>query len=120
MGPWHRQVNEDWLAQYRGWVYGFGFGLQLGLGVVTIVTTAAVYLAWVGALTAADPMIGALVGASFGLARAVPMVANASLTTPAAVAERVLTLDGWGGRVRIVTALGEAATACVAVIAAVR
>ena len=39
-----RQVNEDWLNRYRGWVYGAGFGLQLGLGVVTIVTTAAIYL----------------------------------------------------------------------------
>ena len=35
-----RQVNEDWMARYRGWAYGAGFGLQLGLGVVTIVTTA--------------------------------------------------------------------------------
>src|ERR1700737_2018054 len=44
----HRQVNEDWLHRYRGWVYGIGFGFQLGLGVVTIVTTAAVYL-WIAA-----------------------------------------------------------------------
>ena len=28
---------------YRGWVWGLGFGLQLGTGVVTIVTTSAVY-----------------------------------------------------------------------------
>src|ERR1700737_74390 len=34
---WRRQVNEDWLRRYRGWVYGIGFGFQLGLGVVTIV-----------------------------------------------------------------------------------
>src|SRR5439155_21261498 len=39
----HRQVNEEWLGRYRGWVYGAGFGLQLGLGVATIVTTSAVY-----------------------------------------------------------------------------
>src|SRR5438046_31484 len=24
-----RQVNEDWLARYRGWVYGGAFGVQL-------------------------------------------------------------------------------------------
>src|ERR687889_382232 len=41
-GP-RRQVNEAWLHRYRGWVYGAGFGLQLGLGVTTIVSTAAVY-----------------------------------------------------------------------------
>ena len=29
---WRRQVNEDWLAHYRGWVYGTGFGFQLGAG----------------------------------------------------------------------------------------
>src|SRR4051794_41008151 len=40
----HRQVDKDWLDRYRGWVVGAGFGLQLGLGVVTIVTTSAVYL----------------------------------------------------------------------------
>src|SRR5215218_7421258 len=27
---WRRQVDEDWLDQYRGWVYGAGFGAQLG------------------------------------------------------------------------------------------
>ena len=29
-GP-RRQVNEEWLTRYRGWVYGAGFGVQLGL-----------------------------------------------------------------------------------------
>src|SRR4249919_1505358 len=67
---WHRQVNEDWLTQYRGWVYGLGFGVQLGLGVVTIVTTAAVYLTWVAAFVSGSAAIGAAVGAAFGLARA--------------------------------------------------
>src|SRR3712207_4960816 len=32
----HRQVDEQWLEQYRGWVYGVSFGFQLGLGVVTV------------------------------------------------------------------------------------
>src|SRR5436305_13175892 len=35
-----RQVNEDWMARYRGWVYGAAFGAQLGAGVVTVVTSA--------------------------------------------------------------------------------
>src|SRR6478736_1103162 len=42
-GP-RRQVNEDWLATYRGWVYGIGFGTQLGLGFATIVESS---LTWV-------------------------------------------------------------------------
>src|SRR3954453_19341957 len=33
----HRQVDEDWLSRYRGWVYGAGYGAQLGVGVATIV-----------------------------------------------------------------------------------
>src|SRR6266508_308316 len=38
-----RQVNEEWLDVYQGWVYGLGFGFQLGLGVATVVTSSAVY-----------------------------------------------------------------------------
>src|SRR4029079_8098089 len=71
---WHRQVNEDWLTEYRGWVYGLGFGLQLGLGVVKIVTTAAVYLTWAGAFVVASWLLGLTVSAAFGLARAVPLL----------------------------------------------
>ncbi len=32
-----RQVDEDWLTRYRGWVYGAGYGAQLGVGFATIV-----------------------------------------------------------------------------------
>jgi MFS family permease len=72
-GP-HRQVNEDWLHRYRGWVIGLGFGVQLGLGVTTIVTTAAVYSALaVAALV--SPMTALVAGISFGLGRALPLLA---------------------------------------------
>jgi hypothetical protein len=72
-GP-HRQVNEDWLHRYRGWVIGLGFGVQLGLGVTTIVTTAALYSALaVAALV--SPMTALVAGASFGLGRALPLYA---------------------------------------------
>lgn len=70
-----RQVNDAWLHTYRGWVYGLGFGFQLGLGVVTIVTTAAVYTTFAAALLTASPAIGALLGAVFGAARALPVIA---------------------------------------------
>ena len=59
----HRQVNEDWMVRYRGWVYGLGFGLQLGTGVVTVVTTSAVYAMWVAALLSGRRRPGALIGA---------------------------------------------------------
>jgi MFS family permease len=84
-----RQVNEDWLNRYRGWVYGFGFGAQLGLGVVTIVTTATVYVAalfavLVGAVatTATSVGLGAAVGTSFGVSRALPLLLLVRVNNP--------------------------------------
>lgn len=65
-----RQVNEDWLARYRGWVYGVGFGAQLGAGVVTIVSSAATYATAAAAVLCAIPPTGALIGATFGAVRA--------------------------------------------------
>ncbi|MEE9416781.1 MAG: hypothetical protein V3V01_15970, partial [Acidimicrobiales bacterium] len=65
----HRQVDENWLLEYRGWVYGIGFGFQLGLGVVTIITTASLHLMIVAVVLGASPLLGALVGATFGLVR---------------------------------------------------
>ena len=54
-GP-RRQVDERWLDRYRGWVYGAGYGAQLGLGVTTIVSSAATYVALLAAfLTASAP-----------------------------------------------------------------
>jgi hypothetical protein len=87
----HRQVSEDWLNRYRGWVYGVGFGFQLGAGVVTIVTTAAVYLAValgvVGGLAAGGftsaALIGATVGVVFGISRAVPVLLLGQVQSPA-------------------------------------
>jgi hypothetical protein len=79
----HRQVNEDWLVRYRGWVYGSGFGFQLGLGVVTVVPTATVYAAWGLAVLAGSVGGGAAIGAAFGLTRALPVLGTAWVRTPA-------------------------------------
>src|SRR5689334_8163984 len=65
----HRQVDEQWLSRYRGWVYGGGFGFQLGLGVVTVVSSFTVYLAFGLALLSASVAGGLAVGAAFGLVR---------------------------------------------------
>jgi hypothetical protein len=117
---WHRQVNEDWLTQYRGWVYGFGFGFQLGLGVVTIVTTAAVYLTWAAAFVTGSAGVGAVVGAAFGLARAVPVLAAGTVRTPEAIGARVGGVDAWAGRFGVVTVSAEAVAAVTLVALAVR
>jgi hypothetical protein len=86
----HRQVNEEWLSRYRGWVYGLGFGLQLGAGFSTVVAISAVYGAFAAALLSGSVRIGLLIGGTFGLVRA------ASLFTVASVrrAEQLVAVDG--------------------------
>ena len=78
----HRQVDKDWLDRYRGWVVGLGFGFQLGLGVVTVVNTAAVYLALVLALLSGSVAAGAVVGTTFGLVRALVILVVAPVRRP--------------------------------------
>jgi hypothetical protein len=64
-----RQVDERWLQKYRGWVYGLGFGFQLGTGVMTIVSSAAVYLMVAAALLTRSVAGGVVIGAVFGTVR---------------------------------------------------
>ena len=81
--PRRRQVDEDWLPAYRGWVYGLGFGVQLGAGLTTVVTSASTYAALALAGVSASPVAGAVVGATFGLVRALPLLALRRVTTTA-------------------------------------
>jgi MFS family permease len=67
-----RQVDQDWLTAYRGWVYGAGFGFQLGLGVVTIISSAATLALLALALLTQSVAGGLLLGAVFGGTRALP------------------------------------------------
>lgn len=80
-GP-RRQVDEDWLVRYRGWVYGLGFGVQLGAGVATIVTSATVYLMVGLAVLTGSLLHAATIGMAFGIGRALPMLAVAGVETP--------------------------------------
>lgn len=80
-----RQVDEDWLARYRGWVYGGGYGYQLGLGVVTVVTSAATLALLALLVLVADPVAAALLGAVFGLARGLPLLMLRRVHSPAAL-----------------------------------
>jgi hypothetical protein len=82
-----RQVDERWLNAYRGWVYGAGFGFQLGMGAVTIVTAATVYLVGAAAVVLASPLSGALVGGAYGAARGATILAGRSIRTPARLVE---------------------------------
>src|SRR5436190_8547848 len=80
-GP-RRQVNERWLDEYRRWIYAVGFGAQLGIGVLTIVVTSAVYGVWAAALFSAHPAAGAAIGAAAGAMRGATLLAGARTTTP--------------------------------------
>jgi hypothetical protein len=112
-GP-RRQVNEEWLHRYRGWVYGAGFGAQLGLGVTTIVTTAAVYATIAAAVLAGTAAGGAAVGAAFGAARAATLLATARVREPRALATLDRRLRTWDRPARF----GALAVEAVLVIAA--
>ena len=115
---WHRQVDEAWLARYRGWVYGLGFGVQLGAGVLTIVTSSTVYAVLVLAVWSGSVPVGAALGLVFGLARALPVVALRRVHGPAQLRELFGRVERWGPPVdrlargsRVVAALAVAGTA---------
>jgi MFS family permease len=80
-----RQVNEDWMARYRGWVYGFGFGAQLGLGFATFVSCAAVYAAIAAEILCGRPAAGAVIGAAFGATKALSLVPTRTARDPASL-----------------------------------
>ena len=77
-----RQVNQDWIATYRGWVVGLGFGFQLGMGIVTIVTTSTVYVMLLAAFLSGGAGAGALIAGTFGLARASILLSVAGVKRP--------------------------------------
>ncbi len=71
--PAKRQVSEDWLDEYRGWVVGVGFGFQLGTGFATVVTTAAIPVTFLMAFMTHSWAQGLLIGIVFGIARSLPI-----------------------------------------------
>jgi hypothetical protein len=80
-GP-RRQVNERWLDQYRGWVYGLGYGAQLGVGISTVVTSAATYVALLAAFLTAGAGAGALIVGGYGALRGLTPLLAARVHTP--------------------------------------
>src|SRR5439155_1825334 len=98
-----RQVDEGWRTAYRGWVWGFGYGIQLGTGVVTVVTTSTVYATWVAAGLSGRAVAGAVIGVTFGLARAVPVVSVAGVRRPDQLLRVDAVLARWAGPARRAT-----------------
>jgi hypothetical protein len=114
-----RQVNEDWLHAYRGWVYGVGFGLQLGAGAATIVGASATYATFLCSFAAASLGTGALIGGVFGAMRGAAVLAAWRVRGPAELVELGRRLRRWEGRARRFALLAQAVLAVVAVAAAV-
>ncbi len=115
---WHRQVDEAWLARYRGWVYGIGFGLQLGAGVLTIVTSSTVYAVLLLAGWSGTAWVGVLVGATFGLVRALPVLSLHGVHAPGDLRVLFERVERWGPRVDRV-ARGSLVVAAAAVVGTV-
>ena len=111
-GP-RRQVDERWLDSYRGWVYGVGFGAQLGLGVTTVVTSAALYVALLAAVLSADPASGVAVLGVFGLVRGMSPLLAARVRLPSQLIALHVILARWREPSR---RIGLAATALIAAL----
>ena len=112
-----RQVNEDWLREYRGWVYGVAFGGQLGVGVTTIVTTSLVYVTLLAAFLAGGAVPGAAIVGLFGAARGATLLVGARVRRPHDLVRLHVAIDDWRPRIRRSTLIAQAALA-VALIAA--
>jgi len=95
-----RQVDEDWLGRYRAWVYAGGFGFQLGLGVVTVVTTATVYVTWAFAALTGSVAGGLVIGLTFGIVRALPILVVAHADTPGDLRSALRRFAGWAPAAR--------------------
>ena len=116
-GP-RRQVDENWLVTYRGWVYGAGFGAQLGVAFATIVTSSATWIAFACAFVSGSALGGAIVGGVFGVTRALPILATRSIRDAGDLRARIARLARWRPRAALVTTAAQAIAACALVVSA--
>ena len=107
-----RQVNENWIQTYRGWVYGGGFGVELGFGVSTIITTALVHLMVLAMVLSGSFAASLLIGTTFGLVRGATVLTAWRVDSPERLRAFHRRLDGLRVRSRqgAIAALGITAT----------
>jgi hypothetical protein len=106
-----RQVSEEWLNRYRGWVYGIGFGVQLGVGVATIVTTSAVYATLAAAALSGSALAGTVVGGTFGLVRGLTVLPSRGVRTPGDLVAMDARLRSWSRQARLAASLAMSGAA---------
>lgn len=111
----HHQVDERWLDRFRGWVYGGGFGFQLGMGVITIVTASATYVAFAAAFLSGSWLGGLVVGAVFGLVRSLPTLGTVRVRDPAALVRLHQRLARAAAPARLAGLAAQAAVALAAI-----
>lgn len=116
---WRRQVDEQWLTRYRGWVYGVGFGAQLGFGLVTIITSSTTYAVVLLALLSGSPEAGLLIGGVFGLVRSLPSVLMAGVRDRDALHRIFSTVEMWAKPADAIARVALAAGAVALGVAAV-
>lgn len=82
-----RQVNENWIGRYRGWVYGAAFGAQLGVGFSVFVMSWGYYAMLGAAFVSGSWVGGALIGAIFGLGRGILLLLAGFVNEPQQLAK---------------------------------
>lgn len=115
LGP-NRQVNERWIGQFRGWVYGAGFGAQLGIGVLTHVVTWGILAIYLIQIVSGDPIAGAIIGAVFGAGRAFAPVAAGTIDRPSRLTTFHRRMATLGPPVRTATGFTFAVAAVLGVV----
>jgi MFS family permease len=108
---WRRQVDEQWLTRYRGWVYGVGFGTQLGFGLVTIITSSTTYAVVLLAMLTGSPAAGLVIGGVFGLVRALPSVLMAGVRDRGELHRLFSRLERWTNTADVIARVALAAGA---------
>ena len=99
--------------------YAAFIGYQLGLGIVTIVTSAATFAVLALALLTQSPLAGALLGTVFGAARALPALLLRRVDTWEQVRQLAARLDGRSRSAARATAGGLAAGGTVLLVGGV-
>jgi hypothetical protein len=113
----HRQVNENWLATYRGWVYGLGFGFQLGLGFATVMTTAAIFVMFALEVISGTVLGGLAIGVAFGLGRTLPLMFMYSVHEPIQLREMLRKAQSWARPAERMTRVAIAALSVAGLVA---
>lgn len=111
---WRRQVNDQWLARYRSWVYGVGFGWQIGVGVATYIMTAGVFLLVLLAAVTLNTVNAVALCGLFGLVRGLAVLLTVNADSPAQLRALHHRFDRAGPAVRVAVIAVQAGVALVA------